>query len=71
MKLEELTELFYLPVPERPPPPIVGKVTHHSVGLYWEDALNKENETAEKGDGRVRVTVQEEDKHGMWGSVYT
>lgn len=60
-------------VPERPPPPIVGKVTHHSVELYWEEALTKQNETAKKakGDSRTRVVLQELDQTGTWGTVYT
>lgn len=58
-------------VPERPPPPIAGKVNHHSIELHWEEALNKANEFSDGGDSRVRVTVQEEDRHGQWGSVYT
>lgn len=58
---------------ERPPPPIVGKVTHFSIELYWEEALTKANNTTKtkKGDGRVRVCVQEKDSHGAWGNVYT
>lgn len=58
-------------VPERPPPPIIGKVTHHSVELYWDEALEKVNKTTKKGDGRVRICVQEEEKSGGWGNVYT
>jgi len=57
--------------PERPPPPIVGKVTHHSIELYWEEALTQANQCSPKGDSRVRVTIQEQDKTGGWGTVYT
>ena len=57
--------------PERPPPPIVGKVTHHKIELYWEEALDKANTVVKKGDSRTRVCVQEQDKHGDWGTVYT
>lgn len=56
--------------PERPPPPIVGKVTHHNIELYWEDALNDACDNNLCGDERVRVAVQEEDKQGEWGTVY-
>ncbi|XP_067952121.1 fibronectin type 3 and ankyrin repeat domains protein 1-like isoform X2 [Watersipora subatra] len=57
-------------VPERPPPPIVGKVTHHNIELYWNESLEKACENNMSGDERVRVAVQEEDKHGEWGNVY-
>lgn len=56
---------------QRPPPPIVGKVTHYSVEMYWEDALAECNKQTKKGDGRIRVCVQEEDRNGGWGNVYT
>jgi len=52
--------------PERPPPPIVGKVTHHNIELSLNDACD--NNLC--GDERVRVAVQEEDKQGEWGTVY-
>ncbi|XP_013422003.1 fibronectin type 3 and ankyrin repeat domains protein 1 [Lingula anatina] len=56
----------------RPAPPVVGKVTHFSVELYWDEALAKaKEETGEKG-GRIRVSVQEQDKKSnSWGNVYT
>ena len=57
-------------VPERPPPPIVGKVTHHNIELYWDEALEAACESNMSGDERVRVAVQEEDKQGQWGKVY-
>lgn len=56
--------------PERPPPPVVGKVTHHNIELYWEEALETACENNMSGDERVRVAVQEEDKQGEWGNVY-
>ncbi len=65
------SEYFSISVPNRPPPPIVGKVTLYNLELYWEEALEKENARIKKGDGRVRVTVQEQDKSGGWGTVYT
>ncbi|XP_002737915.1 fibronectin type 3 and ankyrin repeat domains protein 1-like [Saccoglossus kowalevskii] len=55
-------------VPPRPDPPVVGKVTHHSVELYWDKA--GEGET-KKGDGRIRFSIQEDEKVGGWGNVYT
>jgi len=56
--------------PVRPPPGIVGKVTHHSIELYWDDALSEACDNNMSGDERVRVAVQEEDKQGEWGNVY-
>jgi len=56
--------------PKRPPPPIVGKVTHHSIELYWEDAMGDACEQELAGDERLRVSVQEEDRQGQWGNVY-
>ena len=58
--------------PERPPPPVVGKVTHHNIELTWDEALAALNtQNGKKGDSRIRVTIQEEDKTGSWGNVYT
>ena len=39
--------------------------------LYWEDAMRKAMENSTRADGRIQVTIQEEDKHGGWGNVYT
>ena len=57
-------------IPERPPPPIVGKVTHHTIELYWEEALAYACDNNLTGDERVRVSLQEEDRQGQWGNVY-
>ena len=57
--------------PERPPPPIVGKVNHFSIELYWDEALTKCNAQVKKGDGRTKVCVQEADQIGSWGNIYT
>lgn len=57
-------------LPTRPPPPVVGKVTHHTVELYWEDAMEKVSDDMIEGDQRIRVAVQEEDRQGQWGNVY-
>ena len=58
-------------VPPRPDPPVVGKVTHNSIELYW-----KAPETSHqgKGDSRVRYCVQEEElgpKSKGFGNVYS
>ena len=55
----------------RPAPPIVGKVTHFSIELYWEDCLNDAMANTDKGDGRIRVCLQEHDKSAEWGNLYS
>ncbi|CAH1783527.1 unnamed protein product [Owenia fusiformis] len=57
--------------PSRPPPPVVGKVTHHSVELYWIEALESLKGEMQKGDGRVRAVLQEQDQNGAWNNCYT
>ncbi|XP_076101943.1 fibronectin type 3 and ankyrin repeat domains protein 1-like isoform X2 [Mytilus galloprovincialis] len=57
--------------PPRPPPPIVGKVTHYSIELYWEEALAKAYDGTTKDAGRIKICLQEEDKHNSWGNIYT
>lgn len=55
-----------------PPPALVGKVTHFSVELFWDDALKQAHSESVKGQGTVRVTVQEQDNdQSTWGNVYT
>ncbi|KAH3789094.1 fibronectin type 3 and ankyrin repeat domains protein 1-like isoform X2 [Dreissena polymorpha] len=55
----------------RPAPPVVGKVTHHSIELYWEEAIEKVMHLTDKEDGRLRVCLQENDRHGEWGNLYS
>ncbi|KAJ8317104.1 hypothetical protein KUTeg_005008 [Tegillarca granosa] len=55
----------------RPNPPIVGKVTHYSIDLYWDETLDKAMELYSKQFGRIKVCLQEKDKHGQWGNIYT
>lgn len=58
-------------VPARPDPPIVGKVTHNSIELYWKPP---EKSSPEKGDSRLRYCIQEEEvgnKSKGFGNVYT
>ncbi|XP_077992513.1 fibronectin type 3 and ankyrin repeat domains protein 1-like [Glandiceps talaboti] len=55
--------------PPKPEPLIVGKVTHHSIELYWDKAA--EGDHIKKADGRLRFSVQEEERTGGWGNVYT
>lgn len=58
-------------VPPRPDPPVVGKVTHNSIELYWKAP---EASRQGKGDSRVRYCVQEEElgpKSKGFGNVYS
>ncbi|XP_031558329.1 fibronectin type 3 and ankyrin repeat domains protein 1-like [Actinia tenebrosa] len=58
-------------VPLRPDPPIVGKVTHNSIELYWNPP---EKGSPEKGDSRLRYCIQEEEvgnKSKGFGNVYS
>ena len=57
-------------VVSRPPPPVVGKVTHYSIELFWNEALDKAKEEV-GGKEMVKVCVQEQDRHNTWGNVYT
>ena len=63
--------LLYFVEPGRPPPPIVGKVTHYSIELYWDEALGKAYDNTTKDGGRIKVCLQEEDNHNSWGNIYT
>lgn len=49
-------------VPGRPDPPVVGKVTHHSIELYWKKPS--------QGSGKISYCIQEEDSKGGYGTVY-
>jgi len=56
----------------RPAPPIVGKVTHHSIELYWDDSMKEAmNKINAKLSGRIKVCLQENDRNGEWGNLYT
>ncbi|XP_071793630.1 fibronectin type 3 and ankyrin repeat domains 1 protein-like [Asterias amurensis] len=55
--------------PNKPDPPVVGKVTHHTIELQWDAAGC--NDKVDKGDGRLRFTIQEADRIHGWGNVYT
>ena len=58
---------------QRPDPPIVGKVTHCSIELYWTDNMNDiEKKVARRlrKEERLKVTLQEQDRHGQWVNVY-
>lgn len=50
---------------------MVGKVTHYSVDLSWEESLAQANDVINKGDGRIQVTLQEQKAGGAWGKAYS
>lgn len=55
-------------VPEKPAPPIVGKVTYNSIELYWDQAATTEDSSG----GRLRYCIQEEEEDARkgFGNVY-
>jgi len=68
---------------KRPTAPRIGQVTHHSIELTWEDALQRANDglaaaavdavsKQPTGDGRVKVQLEQRDYRytGTWTSVY-
>lgn len=54
--------------PEKPAPPVVGKVTFNSIELYWDQIAGTEDSSG----GRLRYCVQEEEEEGRkgFGNVY-
>lgn len=54
-------------VPDKPAPPIVGKVTANSIELFWD-----QNSTEDQSGGRLRYCVQEEEDISRkgFGNVY-
>lgn len=67
-KTENTEEVILNPKLPRPAPPVIGKVTHHTIELYWDETLEKAMAAVE---GRVRVCLQEKDKSGDWGNLYS
>lgn len=60
-----LTLFFIVPI-ERPEPPVVGKVTHHSIELIWMHMKEKL-----PTDQKFKFVLQEADKKKKeWGQVY-
>ncbi len=63
--------------PERPDPPIVGKVTHNTIELYWDSAANITEHVGlpnTRTDGRKHFVVQEEEtglNRRAYGTVYS
>lgn len=65
--------------PEKPDPPIVGKVTHNSIELYWAVPLKEQEHIglpATRLDQRLHFVVQEEEvqvgsNRRRYGTVYS
>ena len=63
--------------PERPDPPIVGKVTHNSIELYWGVDLKVQEQVGlppTREDERLHFVVQEEEVGSYqrgYGTVYS
>lgn len=63
--------------PERPDPPIVGKVSHNSIELYWDSAANATEHVGlpnTRADERLHFVVQEEEtglNRRSYGTVYS
>uniref|UniRef100_A0ABK0LPH9 Fibronectin type III and ankyrin repeat domains 1 n=1 Tax=Rattus norvegicus TaxID=10116 RepID=A0ABK0LPH9_RAT len=54
----------------RPHPPVVGKVTHHSIELYWD--LEKREKRQGPQEQWLRFSIEEEDpKMHNYGVIYT
>jgi hypothetical protein len=60
---------------EKPPAPIPGRVTHHTIELSWEGALDRINENQQQqqlqGDARIRIQLEQRDRTGTWTNIYT
>uniref|UniRef100_A0A8C5YRQ1 Fibronectin type 3 and ankyrin repeat domains 1 protein n=1 Tax=Marmota marmota marmota TaxID=9994 RepID=A0A8C5YRQ1_MARMA len=54
----------------KPHPPVVGKVTHHSIELYWD--LEKKEKRQGPQEQWLRFSIEEEDpKTHTYGIIYT
>jgi len=63
---------------DRPTAPRVSQVTHHSIELTWEDALQRANDRLASaatagavskqptGDGRAKVQLEQRHYTGSW-----
>eukprot|EP00794_Sanderia_malayensis_P016795 gene16795-18490_t len=63
--------------PERPDPPVVGKVSHNSIELYWDSAAHKTEHVglpSTRADSRLHFVIQEEEtglNRKGYGTVYS
>lgn len=55
---------------ETPEAPHCGKVTHHTIQLEWEAALENAGNLELTGDKRIKISVQQEDPDGKWTTIY-
>lgn len=56
--------------PSKPHPPVVGKVTHHSIELYWD--LDKKVARRGPQEQWLRFSLEEEYPKGhAYGIIYT
>lgn len=58
--------------PSRPDPPVVGKVTHNSIELYWD--INETDNDEKPVYGKIHYCVQEEEvnmRSSGFGNVYS
>uniref|UniRef100_D3YW22 Fibronectin type 3 and ankyrin repeat domains 1 n=2 Tax=Mus TaxID=862507 RepID=D3YW22_MOUSE len=54
----------------KPHPPVVGKVTHHSIELYWD--LEQKEKRQGPQEQWLRFSIEEEDpKMHSYGVIYT
>ncbi|XP_073408869.1 fibronectin type 3 and ankyrin repeat domains protein 1 isoform X4 [Dendrobates tinctorius] len=55
---------------QRPDPPVVGKVNHHSIELYWD--INNDYQRIGPPNKWFKFSIEEEDvKTHMYGTVYS
>ena len=54
---------MYVPPTDRPGPPVVGRVTHCSIELLWD----QERKIDDPRSGRMKYSVQEEEEKGETG----
>ena len=53
-----------------PHPPVVGKVTHHSIELYWDQERKEKRQGPQ--EQWLRFSIEEEDpKMHNYGVIYT
>lgn len=55
---------------DTPVAPNVGKITHHTIQLEWEMALEDAGNLELSGDNRIKVSLQQEDADGKWTTIY-
>ncbi|XP_031556080.1 fibronectin type 3 and ankyrin repeat domains protein 1-like [Actinia tenebrosa] len=56
--------------PDKPSPPVVGKVAHDIVELHWDQDVTIESENSQGGRRRYCIQEQEERQRKEFGNVY-